>query len=201
MFAGNLRKGNTSSCGCLNIDALHKNKPIDITGQKFGKLTALRRVEDYVSPHGNKSTRWECRCDCGNLKVVNSNSLRRGYTKSCGCIKSSYGESIIEDVLRLRGIRYVKEYSFPELVSSKGRPLRFDFAILDEQNQIVLLIEYQGLQHYVDYAYNDKSFGELQRNETDDLKRQFCSDHSIQLIEIRYDDDVADKVNKTIDAL
>jgi hypothetical protein len=32
---------------------------------------------------------WECLCDCGNLKVVSSDNLVNGGTKSCGCIKRS----------------------------------------------------------------------------------------------------------------
>ena len=201
VHAGNLRNGNTSSCGCLNIESLHRNKPIDITGQTFGRLTAIRRVEDYVSPHGNKSTRWECRCECGNIKIAHLNSLKKGATKSCGCIGASYGEFTIESILRSRNIRYIKEYSFDGLVSSKGKLLRFDFAIRDWEDRIVALIEFQGIQHYKDYAFNGKSFGELQRNETDKLKKDFCIKNNIPLFEIRYNDDISIKTHEIINAL
>lgn len=55
---------------------------LDITGQKFGRLTA-------ICPKGtNKhhSVMWQCVCDCGNTVVVDGRSLRRSLTKSCGCI-------------------------------------------------------------------------------------------------------------------
>ncbi len=54
---------------------------IDITGQKFGRLTVLERKENSK----NGISRWLCRCDCGNLTVVLSTQLRKGRTKSCGC--------------------------------------------------------------------------------------------------------------------
>lgn len=57
-------------------------KPIrDISGQMFGKLTVLSRVES--DKHGN--ARWLCRCECGNEKPVGTPELTKGKAKSCGC--------------------------------------------------------------------------------------------------------------------
>ena len=56
---------------------------IDITGQRFGRLTVVKRVEN--SKHG--STRWLCRCSCGNYKVFPGRDIRTGHTKSGGCYK------------------------------------------------------------------------------------------------------------------
>ena len=75
---GSLVSGNTKSCGCLHMKNIK-----DLTGQKFGKLTA-------ICPTGEKkgsSVVWECKCDCGNTAFVNRDSLVRGKTKSCGCLK------------------------------------------------------------------------------------------------------------------
>lgn len=51
----------------------------DLTGQKFGKLTVIKRSDrkDHVY--------WICQCDCGNIKEVLSGNLTMGYTVSCGC--------------------------------------------------------------------------------------------------------------------
>lgn len=57
----------------------------DLSYQKFGKLTALYRVNDYVSPSGNKRVQWMCLCDCGNYTIVQASRLKSGNTKSCGC--------------------------------------------------------------------------------------------------------------------
>ena len=56
---------------------------IDRTGQKYGRLTVLRRSEN--TKHGH--TQWECLCDCGNTKVVATPLLAAGYTASCGCLR------------------------------------------------------------------------------------------------------------------
>ena len=60
---------------------------IDLTGQKFGKLIVLRRIDDYIFPKGSKTVRYECLCECGTIKAVTGNNLRSGNTTSCGCYK------------------------------------------------------------------------------------------------------------------
>ena len=63
-------------------------------------------------------------------------------------LRSSRGEIKIEEILKENGLPFVEEYSFPGLVSSSGRPLRFDFCVLDDNGDIDFLLEYQGIQHY-----------------------------------------------------
>lgn len=59
------------------------SKAIDLTGQRFGRLTAVEMVgrdkRDYIL--------WKCKCDCGNEVTVISASLRSGATTSCGCFR------------------------------------------------------------------------------------------------------------------
>lgn len=61
---------------------------IDLTGQKFGRLTVLGRCQDHILPCGAKLTKWSCICDCGNSVDVIGSSLKRGATQSCGCLKN-----------------------------------------------------------------------------------------------------------------
>lgn len=56
---------------------------IDLTGQKFKRLTVLSRA----AKRPKMGSRWLCACDCGNRPVVSSYNLRSGITKSCGCWK------------------------------------------------------------------------------------------------------------------
>lgn len=63
-------------------------KFIDLTGQRFGKLTVLRR--DGSTSYGKP--KWLCQCDCGNNVSVAARSLRKGETKSCGCARQDYFE-------------------------------------------------------------------------------------------------------------
>lgn len=63
-------------------------KAIDLTGQKFGKLTVLERDFFYSKNNNLKTNRpyWKCQCDCGNIKTVLGSSLKQGSTSSCGCL-------------------------------------------------------------------------------------------------------------------
>ena len=56
---------------------------IDITGQRFGKVTVLN------FHHTDRNAYWSCRCDCGKDFVTLGSSLRRGLTKSCGCFRKT----------------------------------------------------------------------------------------------------------------
>ena len=63
-------------------------------------------------------------------------------------MRASRGEIKIEEILTEAGVPFKMEYSFPDLVSSNGRPLRFDFVVFDDDGNIDFIIEYQGRQHY-----------------------------------------------------
>lgn len=58
----------------------------DLVGQRFGRLTVLKRSEDHVTAGGRKLVTYACVCDCGNEKIVRADKLRKGSTRSCGCI-------------------------------------------------------------------------------------------------------------------
>lgn len=58
------------------------SKRIDLTGQRFGRLT----VESFLYMDKNRHSMWICKCDCGKTKIVQSNNLKSGHTKSCGCL-------------------------------------------------------------------------------------------------------------------
>ena len=56
---------------------------IGLIGQIFGRLTVLK----LSHMNTRKQAVWSCRCDCGKESVVDSWNLRRGQTKSCGCLE------------------------------------------------------------------------------------------------------------------
>lgn len=58
-------------------------KRLDLTGQRFGKLTVVR----FVGMGNDRGKRYLCKCDCGNEAIVSSGSLRCGDRKDCGCSK------------------------------------------------------------------------------------------------------------------
>lgn len=71
-----------------NVLAKASHRAIDLTGYKFGKLTAIEYRGDKT-PSGERM--WVCKCDCGNIKIVQRKHLRSGYTTSCGCLAHPSG--------------------------------------------------------------------------------------------------------------
>jgi len=103
-----LRNGTSKSCGCLGRERVSEKLKVDLTGQKFSRLLALKEVGK------NKCgfIRWECRCDCGKIHIVSSGNLKNGAVKSCGCLRKRIGgnhpnfKSGITDEERQNGRKY-----------------------------------------------------------------------------------------------
>lgn len=79
-----LISGKTESCRCLRKKYL--------SGQRFGKLTAVRPMEQRKKG----IVVWECKCDCGNTTYVTTKDLSSGNTKSCGCLKQVAADEMAE---------------------------------------------------------------------------------------------------------
>ncbi len=79
-----LRHGHKKSCGCLKRVSHAK----DITGQRFGMLTVMKRA----GTNKHRKALWKCKCDCGRTTVVSSVDLVTGNTKSCGCLGKNYAK-------------------------------------------------------------------------------------------------------------
>lgn len=61
----------------------------DMTGQRFGRLVVLRQHPDR-SP-SDRTVRWVCQCDCGNVAVRHGTTLRKGEAVSCNCRQREIG--------------------------------------------------------------------------------------------------------------
>lgn len=101
-------------------------------------------------------------------------------------MRASRGEIKIYEILTEAGLDFQEEYSFAGLNSPNGRPLRFDFAIFDDNGEVDFLIEYQGRQHYEASQKFGGKKGLYQQQFNDNKKRRFCALHEIKLIEIPY---------------
>lgn len=104
-------------------------------------------------------------------------------------MRASRGEIKIEDILRTAGINFQEEYSFPDLISNNGRPLRFDFAVFDDDDNLMFLLEYQGIQHYIAKSKFGGVSGLKKQQYNDMQKREYCRKHNIILIAIPYTDE------------
>jgi hypothetical protein len=83
--ASGLARGLTKSCGCLRRET-GKFKTLDITGQRYGRLTVVKRV-------GSRKGKalWSCDCDCGTRgHQTTQNQLQRGHAQSCGCYREEF---------------------------------------------------------------------------------------------------------------
>lgn len=178
-----LTQHNKTSCGC---DLFKKNSKAhlkDETGNTYGRLTVLGPAEKREN---NTHLFWRCKCSCGKEIVVNGQYLRSGTKLSCGCDNMSHGEEVIASLLDANNINYKTQYTFEDCVSPIGNLLRFDFAIFDENNHLLSLIEYNGRQHYEPIEY----FGGQQQFKRqwyyDKIKYEYCVNNNIPLIIIPY---------------
>ena len=178
--------GEIKSCGCLKtqqekLNLKHGITLIDLTGQQFGKLTVLKRDIDHPD---HKDPRWICQCKCGKIKTVRGSSLREGTTNSCGCLKFSLGEAKIAQILNDNHINYIyDEVYFQDLTTDNGTNCRYDFIILDDNNNPIRLIEFQGEQHYKSSPF----FGNLQQRQNNDkIKLNYAIQHNLPLLIIPY---------------
>ena len=90
-----LQSGSVKSCGCKFYDA-HHERAEDLTGQKFERVTVLKRDYNYKDEHDLKTQNvyWTCQCDCGNIFVTTTQALKTGHTKSCGCYHSEVSHNL-----------------------------------------------------------------------------------------------------------
>ena len=132
----NLTNGHSTSCGCRRAEVMAKTMKKDLVGQKFGKLAVIEETEGRAA---DGCIIWKCQCECGNITFSTTNLLRRQEVLSCGCLRSK-GEQKINQLLFDNNICYKTQYHFKDL-KDKGY-LYFDFAIFDERDELLCLIEY-----------------------------------------------------------
>lgn len=98
-------------------------KVIDLTGQKFGRLTVLKMAGK--NKWGNIT--WLCDCECGNKIIANSSNLIKGETKSCGCLQKEIAYKSLKkyNIYDLSG-EYGIGYTF------KGEEFYFDLEDYDK---------------------------------------------------------------------
>ena len=179
-----LLNGRSQSCGCIHHEYIlnkAKNSFIDLKGKRFGKLVVLEKTDKRNHEH----IIWKCKCDCGNICYVSSNSLNIGDTHSCGCIRSK-GEQKIINILNENNIRFEleKKFSNCKFVDTNACA-RFDF-YLPNYN---LLIEYDGKQHFESNKngwFDSSSVEQIKKR--DSYKNEWCKSNGYKLIRISYKD-------------
>ena len=194
-----LIKSQLHSCGCQRKEIAKQNtknsiKILDITNERKGKLVAQKCLDPVMKA----TARWEFLCDCGNKHIMQANDFIRNRANSCGCIQS-LSEMRIEQWLRQQDIVHEQQVSFQDLVGLNGGPLRFDFGIYDQNNNLICLLEYDGYYHFHDTSLTYKGTSvHYYTKEHDVRKNQYCKDHNIQLIRLNDEDSIEDDLDKLI---
>ena len=172
-----LKNGSTQSCGCLRNERVFNKLTKNEIGNRYGKLVVI----EMDNQRGNRNhIQWICKCDCGNIKSVYGADLRSGNTQSCGCSSGiSKGEQKIINILEEHNISYIREFKPAELNNK-----RFDFAILDKNNNIVRLIEFDGEQHYIESRWERDKLERTQKS--DQVKNNYALSNKIPLVRIPY---------------
>lgn len=188
--ASRLKNKTTQSCGCYNKERVQESQLDNLTGRIFGKLKVMELDRVDI-----KKTKWICKCECGNIKSINASSLKRGYTKSCGCITSK-GECKIREVLTNKNIKFEQQKTFDGLIGINGGLLSYDFYLCDYN----ILIEYQGEFHDGSASFQSKDRFKRQK-EHDERKKEYASKSEIELFEIWYwdYDNIEEILNKNLE--
>jgi hypothetical protein len=148
---------------------------------KNGKL-----LPAHVAVRSNKKVWWICEKGHEWKASVDKRSVGRG----CPVCNESRLEKNVANILGVNNIEHIREYTIPECKNKRVLP--FDFYLPDHNT----LIECQGIQHYPEEYHNsryassgrhtDEDIQQIQKH--DAIKRQFCKDNGIKLIEIPYND-------------
>ena len=155
-------------------------RPMDVTGQRFGLLVAIKPTNQRSS---NNSIIWECLCDCGNTTYVPLGQLTRKHTLSCGCRHQSKWEMFIRDLLASLNIEFIQQKRFSDCTNQKGSDtLPFDFYLPSYH----ICIEYDGEHHFqsVKGWGGEEKFAITQQN--DCIKDDYCKLNNIALLRLPY---------------
>lgn len=174
-----LKSGDVSSCGHCNTGYE------DLSCRKYGYLQPLYRDYNAEKNYDYSKTMWFCKCDCGNFITVGADHLKSGWTKSCGCLRGSYGEKRIEEILIENRIEYIHDKSFfKDLILPSGHNGRYDFILLNDSKPF-RIIEFDGEQHNKPSAlYGEEYYYTLKMN--DYIKNKYAIEHNIELVRIPY---------------
>ena len=118
---------------------------------------------------------------CNHNYNVTPHHFINGGQRCPKCFASK-GERIIKDIFDSNNIKYIEQKEFDGLVGTGGNPLRFDFAVI-EDNVLKYLLEYDGEFHYK--PINGKK-ALAKQQEHDRRKDNYCRDNCIELVRIPY---------------
>jgi Zn ribbon nucleic-acid-binding protein len=176
-----LPKSFLRGCRCPKCYGTHKK-----TTEEFKQEVFEKEGNEYIvlGEYVNAHTKIELHhSKCNNSYMVQPCDFITGYR--CPYCNDSKGEKAILDYLRRNDINFKAEYKIAEC--REINPLPFDYAVFDNDNNLKLLIEYQGEQHYhYKKLFHRNIDGFVDRILYDSTKRAYCEYEHIDLLEIPY---------------
>lgn len=165
------------------------------TDSEISELVSEMTNGEYIKLSEYKDSRTKFRIrhnKCNFEYMVCWGNFQQG--QRCPRCNQSKGEKFIEDYLTNHNISFATQVRFDDC--RHKLPLPFDFAILDSENEVVALIEFDGGQHYEPV----KAWGGEEKLKLtqirDRIKDSYCKEHKIPLLRIRFDDeDIEEKLN------
>ena len=146
-----------------------------------------------LSKYKNTTTKITIKCKCGNTFDTLFGIFRDYDVHSCRICRDkektiSKGENKIETWLIKNNIKYKTQYTFENCKHDKK--LKFDFAILNKDNKVKMLIEFDGKQHFGVGLFSDDTEKMLEQyakvKQSDETKNEYCFKNCIPLLRIPY---------------
>jgi Zn ribbon nucleic-acid-binding protein len=177
-------EGHLSGAGCPRCGMLAKIKSLSSNTSEFIQKATLIHDSLYTYENVNyisSGTKVSITCNLhGDFSQIPESHLSGAGCPAC---KSSKGEKLIYECLAAGKIAFQPQYSFPDC--KYVLPLRYDFGIFDNDT-IIGLIEFNGIQHYKAIEYFGGKESLLLSQQKDEIKQKYCKDNDIPLLIIPY---------------
>ena len=191
----NLLKGSS----CPKCSKIKTSKKLAKTTKQF--IEELKGVNSEITVIGNyinSQTKIEVKHNCGYQWKVTPDSLLQGT--SCPRCNESKGEKFLSKVLKSNNIPFVSQFNLVKNPKTNYW-LRSDFAILNKEKEPILIIEYDGEQHFksVDYFGGEEALKDTQYR--DSVKDEYCKDNNIPFLRFNYkqsENDIEDLLLKQL---
>lgn len=149
------------------------NKIHELTGSDY----------EVLGKYKNKRTKIKMKhIECGSEFDMRAGDFM--YGTRCPKCDLSKGEQAVKDFLVSNDVKFDTQYKFDGC--RHKQKLSFDFALLHDNDEVSALIEFQGIQHYKATNYFDGQAKLDRQQRNDAIKRKFCKEQNISLIEIPY---------------
>ena len=166
---------------------------IDIFKERVKELTG--ETYTVIGEYKNADTKIDIKHNtCGNIYSVTPNKFYHSGRRCPVCNNRSNPEREISGILTANNILFKEQYIIDDCKNINH--LRFDFAL--DINKTLIIIEYNGIQHYIasDFFGGEDSLKETQKR--DDIKKEYCNRKNINLHYIDYTQNIKEEVNKII---